>query len=494
MSKDKEHTHSVLRRSVVNAQYRAVTWLAVGLAFLVFAMVNYLSYRHYIRSDISQNDYFKLSDKTIQLLDTVTNRLDVIAFFKPGNKIYTDLEILLKEYEYRNPLIHVRWIDPDRDIADADALVKRYGVEEEDVVIFDNDGRTVFVSGNKLTEYDTTPLKQKKLPILTAFKGEQAFSSAIQSITQKQRPVVYFLQGHGEGNPEITDSRTGFSKIAQAIERDNITIRRLTLGLEKTIPKDCSVLILAGPRHSYSLAELDIVRDYLEKTGRLMLLTDSYSDSGLNSIFEDWGVQLHRDLVVDPQRTLTGRGDLYLAEFFPHPITTPLKNITAVMYLPTSLIPVPAGHNQSESADRPHVSVLAASSEAGWAETDLDSMQASFNPDEDVAGPIPVAVAIEKGPVPGIDVSIRPTRIVVFGDADFVSNKGLISGNADLFMSALNWLLDRQELMAIAPKAVETTRLMITGSELNIITGLVILGLPALIALIGGLVWLRRRK
>ena len=46
-------------------------------------------------------------------------------------------------------------------------------------------------------------------------------------------------------------------------------------------------------------------------------------------------------------------------------------------------------------------------------------------------------------------VPIIANRVVVIGDSDFVSNAALTGGNSDFFMSALNWLLERAELMAI---------------------------------------------
>ena len=58
--------------------------------------------------------------------------------------------------------------------------------------------------------------------------------------------------------------------------------------------------------------------------------------------------------------------------------------------------------------------------------------------------------------------------MVVFGDSDFVSNGALAGGDQDLFMSALNWLLDREELMAIAPKPIEEIKLSLTRKQLNI--------------------------
>ena len=131
---------------------------------------------------------------------------------------------------------------------------------------------------------------------------------------------------------------------------------------------------------------------------------------------------------------------------------------------------------------------------AGWGETTPDQNPVRYDPSVDHKGPLGVAAAVEKGSAPGaLDTQIKPVRLVVFGDSGFLANSALIGGNADLFQSSLNWLLDRKELMAIAPKTVAEYRLVLEASHLKLLGWLVIAGLPALIAILGIFVWLRRR-
>ncbi|MCF7849204.1 MAG: hypothetical protein K9M45_10155, partial [Kiritimatiellales bacterium] len=84
--------------------------------------------------------------------------------------------------------------------------------------------------------------------------------------------------------------------------------------------------------------------------------------------------------------------------------------------------------------------------------------------------------------------------MVVFGDSDFVSNGALTGGDQDLFLSALNWLLDREELMAIAAKPIEEVKLSLTSTQLRRMFWLTVGGIPAVAVLIGLVVWVRRRK
>ena len=468
------------------------TLVALGLAALLVIMVNYLSYRHNFRMDWSRSRFYSLSDKTLSLLSGLTNRIDAIVFFQPGQNAYEDVHNLLSEYEYASPLMHVEWVDPDRDLARTEELMRKYQVEQANVVVFDNGGRSKYVAARDIAEYDYSPVQLGQPPERIAFKGEQAFSSAIQSITESRRPVVYFLQGHGERDVDSFNRSAGYSSIAQEIKRDNVDIRKLTLGETQTIPADCDALVIAGPEKRISEQELNLIRNYLEQKGRLLVMLDAMTKTGLEPLMADWGIRLADDVVVDATRTLSGR-ELFITKYEPHPITSKLKNETSILYLPRSVEPVESAE-AGGAPDKPHVMPLAASSEAGWAESDLTQNPMKFDAGADRPGPVSVAVAAERGPVPGIDVQIRPTRVVVFGDSDFVSNAALTGGNTDFFLSALNWLLERAELMAIAPKPVEQNHLTLTDIQIRMLQWIVVIVLPLLVAMAGGLVWLRRRS
>jgi hypothetical protein len=468
------------------------TAATLGLALALAAMLNYLGYRHFARADWSRSRYYSLSDKTRLLLGGLTNPVDVVVFFQPDHDLYEDVDNLLREYAYACDRIRVERVDPDRDLARTEALLRKYAVGEANVVVFDSGGRTKYVKAQDIAEYDYTPITLGGLPEKISFKGEQAFSSAIQGVTQGRVPAVCFLRGHGERDIEDFNRSGGYSDIAEYIRRDVMDVRTMALSETKAIPDDCDALVIAGAQKRLSDAEVSLVRSYLERQGRLMVLLDADTRCGLEPLLADWGVRMADDVVVDASRTLSGR-ELFITQYEPHPITAPLRGVASVFYLPRSVEPALPQGEAADPADRPHAVPLASSSDAGWADTDLDENPMKYDLEADRPGPIPVAAAVEKGPVPGIDVQIRPTRLVVFGDSDFVANGAMTGGNPDFFLNALNWLLEREQLISIAPKPADTLRLVMSRAQLSMLFWLVVVILPAQAVVIGGLVWLRRR-
>jgi ABC-type uncharacterized transport system involved in gliding motility auxiliary subunit len=471
-------------------------WIALSsgaallLALAVALMVNYLSFRHYYREDWSRTQLYKLSSKTTGLLESLDRPISVTVFFQPGNVLYEDIHNLLREYQFHSSRLNIQWVDPDRDISQTEELAVKYQVTDPNVVVFDCDGRSKYVRVDEIANIDAS----SGIDRITSFKGELAFSSAIQGVVQKTIPVVYFLTGHGERDISNFDRRIGFSSAAQLIERDNIEVRSLLLSTVKQIPADCGVLIVAGASQSMSKAEADMIAVWLRRSGRLMVLADAGQTSGLEKTLQEWGVLLHNDIVLDPDRTLTGR-EVFVSAYNRHPITAKLGTTAAIFHLPRAVEP---DYTQSKtvSADRPQVTPLALSSKNSWSESQPEQLPAKYDKGtDDLLGPVSMAVAVEKGDTTGLlDMKIRPSRLVVFGDSGFVSNSGLTGGDTSLFMSSLNWLIDREQLMAIPPKKVDDTRLKLTRDKIRILAWSTIGIIPALAALFGTALWFRRRK
>ena len=72
--------------------------------------------------------------------------------------------------------------------------------------------------------------------------------------------------------------RTGYSTIADALKRDNYEFDKLVLAQTNEIPADATVLVVAGPRTDLLEQEVPLLRDYLGKSGKLLVLLDPPED------------------------------------------------------------------------------------------------------------------------------------------------------------------------------------------------------------------------
>ena len=148
------------------------------------------------------------------------------------------------------------------------------------------------------------------------------------------------------------------------------------------------------------------------------------------------------------------------------------------MILPQAVRQSPGG---SRTADAAKVMELAFTSEQG-------------REDGGSNGAIPLLAAVEKGAIAGVAADRGSTRLVVVGDSFFLANANIdFEANRDFTNLAVNWLLDRSQLMNIAPRPVREYRISLTQSQMTTARWILLAALPGSVLSLGLLVWVRRR-
>jgi len=87
---------------------------------------------------------------------------------------------------------------------------------------------------------------------------------------------------------------------------------------------------------------------------------------------------------------------------------------------------------------------------------------------------------------------------VVFGNADFLTDKGLqLAGDPglDLVLNSVNWLLNRENFASgIPPKEKKTTTLALDEKQLRNLALSLMFGIPLVVAFFGIATWMSRRS
>lgn len=459
----------------------------VVLAGILIVLVNFLSCGHHVRNDWSSSRYYSLDNESIQLLSNLTNRIEITVFFRPNHESFYDIKHLLDEMAYCSEKLQIKYIDPDRQFAQAEEFVSAYNVREANVITVERDGRVRYLKPVDINDYDYESIKPGESPRRTAFRGEQAVCSAILSVINEQQPVVYFLTGHGERRIDDSDIRRGLSRLIREIEREAIQVKSLNLEEFQTVPDDCAALVVIGPSVSVAREELALLDTYLDQGGSLLALLDSGNESGLAPLLQKWGIELGRNIISDPSRTLTGR-ELFFRDFGNHPVTERLRGMAGIFYLPQSVKLLVPTNRLEGAADKPFGRVLVRSAESGYEQVMMNGEPVRVASE---SGPkaYSLGVAVEKGVSSEMGVEIRPTRLVVMGDSAFVANGALTGTGLKLFMNSLNWLVQREGHVTIPPKPFHEFSIQLDTRQLIILFVGTTVGMPLLAALVGMIVW-----
>lgn len=433
-----------------------VLFTLIFLGILIF--INLFAQEYHKRFDLTANKRYTLSPQTIKVLKHLDRKVSVIGFFTSGAE-KNKAKDLLEEYAYYSKKFHFTFIDPDRHPLEA----RKYNI----------------------TRYNTLVVKSGEKREQVYEPSEEKLTNAIVRVTRKGKKTIYFLCGHGEH--DINDTgKNGYSAFKTALKEKGFEVKTLLLLKEPRVPDNAALIIVAGPRKKLMPAEIKLLNAYLEKGGRLLLLLDPETGQELNTFLASKGVVLQNDIIVDKMSRLFG-GDYLIPVVVKynshHPAT---KDFKLACFLPLARsLDVKQSLPKKIKAE-----VLAWTSENSWGETDLKALKAgkaSYSP-QDIAGPLPVAVAAWPKDKKGF-------KMVVVGDADFVSNTYLqLSGNEDLALNLISWLTEEQDLIAIPPKKTETTPLALSREQAELIFWLPVVILPLSIIGVGIGVYLRRRR
>jgi hypothetical protein len=468
--------------------------LGIALVLAVLVMANYLSTRHFQRFYLSTQTRVELSPRTLHLLESITNRVRVSLYYSKDDPLYGDVAGLLKEYQAHDPRLSVETVDYERDPGAALDLKTKYDLgssTNKDLVIFDCGGNVKIIPGSMLTEYTLEPVPNEKerefrrKPV--AFRGEMAFTSALLAVTSAKPLKAYFLTGHGEHRIDDATGEMGYAKFAAVLLQNHVITESLSL-LTSAVPADCNLLVIAGPATPLPQIELDRIERYLNEGGRLLALFNALSadrSTGLEAILAKWGVRVTGNIVQDPDYTTTPTGsDVIVAGFSKNPAVNPLVGSQIQLILPREIDRL---EPSSQAADGLQAEEIAFSGPRSFVRGREGPVRRR---------PLPLMAAVEKSPAKGVVTERGSTRILVVGDSLFLGNRQIESAaNRDFAGFAANWLLDRTILLeGVGPTPIKEYRLIIPHRQLQRLQWTLFGAMPGGILLLGGLVWLRRRR
>jgi ABC-type uncharacterized transport system involved in gliding motility auxiliary subunit len=447
-------------------KYTAYLTVYLLVVLAVLGVANWLADRHNRSFDSTANKRFSLSEQTIKVAKNL--KQDVKIYYFDRTSEFSHAKDLLDRYDNLSPKLSVAYIDPDK----RPQLAKTYGVRSYGTIIVETTGKRE--EAKSLSEEDVTGA------LIRALKGGER--------------TVCVVSGSGEHGLDDAN-RTGYSSAKDLMERNNYKTRTISLLEKPEVPKDCTILMVAGPKYDYTTPAVDAIKKYVESGGRALFLIDPPLRLGREEVSEnpelakllaDWGITLDKDLVLDT----SGIGQLFgLSEVVPlvsqyeyHPIVREMKEIATAFPLARSL--------EVKSGDKTSVEKLFSTSANSFATTNLSSPEIRINPAKDKKGPLTLAAA---GTYNG-GKDNQQGRFVVVGSSGWAANNILrFNGNRDLFMNMLNWLSSDEDLISIRPKEPEDRRLTLTRAQMARIFYASVVGLPLLVVIAGLGVWWRRR-
>jgi ABC-type uncharacterized transport system len=459
----------------------ALRWLArcaiVGAAVAVTIGANMALYRHDLQFDLTREQAFTPSAEAQEIVRGLTQPVQLTFFYQKQDPAGRGAATIVQMLARLNPRLEVDTVDSDQH----PALANQMGVQVYNTA--------VVRAGDRRIQVTTTDEEEIALAILRAVRARET--------------VICFATGHGEydidnfefhthfegvqshshnaeGLGVIQMQQHGLGRLRRTIEKLGLVARKTLIAGGQQVAPDCAALVEANPRTRYTGADSAVLRAYLERGGSvLMLVEPDYTvDETLASVLAEAGIRLGDGFVVDPRdHYFTDEQMIAVTRYARHPITRGLALSIYPGARPVETIPTV----QAKATE-----LFSTSTQSYRVADRLDAGEEAVGAPR---GAIPLAAASE-----GRFGSGNPFRLVVFGDADFASNSFFpYLANADMVLGSISWLIREERAPVVKPPVEVLPTVVLTGSQVRAIFIATVLALPGSVAMLGGLVWWRRR-
>jgi gliding-associated putative ABC transporter substrate-binding component GldG len=440
------------------------------IVVLIVVVINILSESYNFRLDLTEDREYTLSKATGNILKDLDKPVTVTAYFSkdlPPNigNISGNLKDMLVEYNSRsNGMVVYKFVNPNETEQTEQEAVKA-GIQPLMINVRDKDQ----IKQQKAYLGAIVSMGDEKeiIPFIQPGSAmEYALSTAIKKLSVTNKPVVAFIQGHGE--PSLNEIPQVYQELGILYDVQSLTLTDTT-----NIPENIRTLALVRPKDTIPDIQLAKIDGFLSRGGNLLLAVNrvdgnfqNATGSGISNGLENWllrkGVTISDNFVIDAncgavtlqqqQGNFTMQSQVrfpylpVIGKFADNPITKGLESVTMQFASPITFAgdtaikytPIAISSDKSGSLRTP----LYFDIQKQWQLTDFPMKNL-------VVGAI-------------IEVKFNSniqSRIVLFSDGDFAvggNQRGmqLPPDNINLMVNSIDWLSDATGLIELRTKGV----------------------------------------
>ena len=433
------------------------------------------------RQDVTQEGLFTLSEQTEQIIKNLDQDVTIYLVAETGSEDQTIME-LLERYEALNSHIKVVKRDPVL----YPAFLSQYTDTPDEVasnsLVVESALRNILVDNSEIYLQTYSYYYYYQYLSDSQFAGESALTTAIDYVTTSHLPTIYQLTGHGE--IPVTES------LAAYIDGDNMELKDLSLLSEEAVPEDADCVLINAPTVDLSNEEAQMLAEFLERGGSLLLLSDYTVGScpNLLAVLADYGMEPEPGLILEGSSGHCYRYRNYLLpEVEDTEITHAIFEAGYQIFMPNSHGIRPTTNVRSGIELTP----LLRTSDKSYTKQDVENLGTGEKEDGDVAGPFSVGMSASE------EHDGVTTQIVWLGSAALTDESidALVSGaDSDLLLGAMGWMCERENSITIHTKSLNVNYLTVDDAAANLWSVVLMVALPVVLLAAGAVIMMRRRK
>jgi len=433
-------------------------WPAWTLALLLgvgAALGLRLAHRYGGAWDLSSGARHSLAEASRAVVARLPEPLRFTVIAPDYGGLRAPAQLLTERYRRARPDIAVSYLDPDRSPEQA----RRLGVRQPVELLIEYGGRS-----ERLTKV-----------------SEQAVTSALLRLALRGERWIVGLTGHGEAS--LTGKANfDLGDFGAALGRAGYRVQPVALADTGQVPRNTGLLVLAAPRQALAAAEQQAVLDHLAGGGNLLWLVGDGGVDEAAGLAAALGMTRRPGVIVDAAAATLGAAEPTVAVVAHYPDHPAAARLDTVAVFPGALALV------AEPADWQATPLLETGAQS-WNETGPVKGEVALDAGRgEQRGPLTLGWALAR-PRPGAGEQ----RVVVVGDADFLSNAVVGNGgNLALGLNLVRWLAEDDALLDIPLRVAPDRQFDLSRPAAAVLGATFLLVLP--LGCVAAGLWIRRRR
>jgi len=506
-----------LKKLKYGSAFFTVIALVTAIVVVINLMAGVVSKRYPIKIDLTADKRYELSDETISVLQNLDKDIDITvamekslfenmsAYYESmyrqyginAEVPYNMIPVLLEKYsmyaEQGKGSVSVRYVNIDKDPDVLTKYSKYYNgsIENGAIVVYADERVEVIPSDDVLGMIKADQASMQSGSPSFVFAGESTLTSAIMNVTDAhpvKAAVVKTMNGetiYGESDAHYVETlenslltKNGYSCTDVDIKTDDIS------------PEEYDLIVIASPTTDFTEDIIEKLDAFLYNGGkydRNLIYIPQINSTELNNInafLADWNIEIENNFIMDDQYAVSQITNIMLC----------IDDADTVGAVPNAALPIIAPYSREvkildKNNDNVVKSVL-----RSYDNSFIGDMLTGETGTERGAHSVAVLSSREHAE----QFNTYKSNVLVIGSS-FMTSSEIITqtsayNNANVLIGIFNNMTGKESGTVIPEKALQQSYIAPTQQQAKIISIVLEWVIPALVAVIGLFVLLRRRN
>lgn len=254
--------------------------------------------------DMTSGGLYSLTEETKDYLSQLDEDVTIYVMAGENDKDET-LDLTLNDMAEQTDHLTITYVDP----ASNPSFLQEYSDVLDaywNSLIVESSERYTVVDYTDIYEYSVDYTTY--ISTISGYDAEGQIDSAIAYVISEVLPKVYVLTGH--------DEQELGSNFTEVLSKLNSELVDLDLMTTESVPDDCEILIINGPKSDLSSDDADKILSYLASGGNLIAVTSFEADlqemTNYAEVLAFYGVEVSSGIVLENNQGYYYRYESYL--------------------------------------------------------------------------------------------------------------------------------------------------------------------------------------